>query len=290
MGNTNIELDQRIQKLERQLEAFRTTIEPKSWEFIWQHWYNTATEVLNVWNWKQFTPAYGNSIIKDLEWFETRLTQTENTIQFDVVQNDEVISKINLSSEWIRIRWAKITIDWTVTFASWYNPSTKITTWWAASDINTYTTTISGGKITTWSITADRMNVSSLSAISANIWTITAGTITWVTINTFINPTDLVASHMSAWSSKWFWIDKTWTWDLIQITASDYLWSWYVGKINFYKTWTFQWSIFWSNWSIQIDESNLTLWYWKHLYVWQSWVWNAYFWWKLQIPVWTNLY
>lgn len=52
----------------------------------------------------------------------------------------------------------------------------------AAGDVNAGVTTISGGKITANSIEADRLNVSTLSAISANIGTITAGTITGITI------------------------------------------------------------------------------------------------------------
>lgn len=62
----------------------------------------------------------------------------------------------------------------------------------AASDVNSGSTTISGGKITTGSITASQiqahsitateMNVGSLSAISANLGTITAGVINGVTI------------------------------------------------------------------------------------------------------------
>lgn len=279
MGNTNMELDQRIQKLERQLEAFKTTIEPKSWEFIWQHWYNTATEVLNVWNWKQFSPAYGNSIIKDLEWFETRLTQTENTIAFDVVKDDEVISKINLSLEWIRIRRSKIYIDWSVNFASWYNPSQKVATWWAASDINTYTTTINGGKITTNSITADRMNVSSLSAISANIWTITAGTITWLTINWW---TITWSTFKTSWD---FWkiiIDNTNWWTIKLTSTYENTETWYIKTKSYwfgidylYIDWT--WYLWWAwswveiNWDTFVNN-NLTIW------------------WKLKIPVWTNLY
>lgn len=52
----------------------------------------------------------------------------------------------------------------------------------AAADINGNPTTVSGGKITANSITADRLTVSSLSAISADLGTITAGAISGVTI------------------------------------------------------------------------------------------------------------
>lgn len=54
----------------------------------------------------------------------------------------------------------------------------------AASDVNSNGTTISGGKITSYSIDASKINVSSLSAISADLWTVTAGTITGAVIRT----------------------------------------------------------------------------------------------------------
>ena len=47
----------------------------------------------------------------------------------------------------------------------------------AAADVNANTTTISGGKITANSIAADRINVSQLSAITADLGAITAGSI-----------------------------------------------------------------------------------------------------------------
>lgn len=47
----------------------------------------------------------------------------------------------------------------------------------AAADINSNTTTIDGGKITTGSIDASRISVTSLAAISANLGTVTAGSI-----------------------------------------------------------------------------------------------------------------
>lgn len=47
----------------------------------------------------------------------------------------------------------------------------------AAGDINANTTTIDGGKITANTITADRMNTTTLSAIQANLGDVTAGTI-----------------------------------------------------------------------------------------------------------------
>ncbi len=52
----------------------------------------------------------------------------------------------------------------------------------AAADVNSNVTTISGGQITTNSITASKLNVSQLSAIAADLGTITAGSITGITI------------------------------------------------------------------------------------------------------------
>ena len=57
-----------------------------------------------------------------------------------------------------------------------------IATGGAASDVNTYGTTINGGKITTGTITADKITTSTLSAIAADLGTITAGAITGITI------------------------------------------------------------------------------------------------------------
>lgn len=54
----------------------------------------------------------------------------------------------------------------------------------AATDIDTHSTTISGGKITAFSITANKISVANLSSISADIGTITAGTITGAIIQT----------------------------------------------------------------------------------------------------------
>lgn len=178
MWNSNIELDSRLLRVERQLEHYSSTIEPKSWEFIWQSWYNTATEVLNKWNWREFTPAYWKSIIQDLEWNKTLIQQNTDSIALEVinrtsadgilqsaitlnanninlkVSKNDVINQINISTEWILIEANNIEISWSTTFSSWYDPSTKITSWWAAADVNAWVTTINWWKITTNSITA----------------------------------------------------------------------------------------------------------------------------------------
>ena len=110
-------------------------------------------------------------------------TITTSQINFSPVLTGSVVASINASAEGVRIQGSKIQIDGTVTFGTGYDPSTKITTGGAASDINNNTTTINGGKITTGSIKADqidsgaitatKLNVSSLSAVNTNTGALT---------------------------------------------------------------------------------------------------------------------
>lgn len=83
-----------------------------------------------------------------------------------------VVATINASAEGIRISAAKIEIDGTVTFASGYDPTTKVAAGGAAADVNANATTISGGKITANSISVDKL---------------TAGTLTGFVIQTSAN-------------------------------------------------------------------------------------------------------
>jgi hypothetical protein len=104
----------------------------------------------------------------------TTNTITLNQLNFTPVQTSNVVASINSSSEGITINGGKLTINSSTTFASGYDPTGKIASGGAASDINNNTTTISGGKITTSSITADKLSVTDLYAIGATIggWTI----------------------------------------------------------------------------------------------------------------------
>jgi hypothetical protein len=97
--------------------------------------------------------------------------------------SDAIVATINASTEGITIAGSKITINGDVTFAAGYDPTGKIDEGGAAADINANVTTISGGKITTGSVQADKMDVTELSSIVANLGTITAGSIAGVTIS-----------------------------------------------------------------------------------------------------------
>ena len=89
-------------------------------------------------------------------------TISASKLDFTVVGTTNVVGTINSSTEGIRISGTKIQIDGNVTFSAGYDPTTKITSGGAATDINNNVTTISGGKITTGSIAADKINVTNL--------------------------------------------------------------------------------------------------------------------------------
>lgn len=85
-------------------------------------------------------------------------TLTTANMNFTVVGTTNIVATINSSSEGITITGSRLTINSATTFASGYDPSTKITTGSAAADVNSGTTTINGGKITTNSITTAQVN------------------------------------------------------------------------------------------------------------------------------------
>jgi hypothetical protein len=103
-------------------------------------------------------------------------TITVTNLNFTPVQTGNVVTSINASTEGIRIAGNRITIDGDVTFAASYDPSTKITTGGAAADVNANVTTISGGKITTGSITALQIQAGTITGDRiSSATTITAG-------------------------------------------------------------------------------------------------------------------
>ncbi|MGG3895059.1 hypothetical protein ABEU84_00005, partial [Aeribacillus composti] len=83
------------------------------------------------------------------------------------VEKNGVISAINQTAEQIKIQASKVDLTGYVTFTNLSTPGQ---------------TTIDGGNLKTGSITADKLNVTSIDAISANLGTVTAGTINGVTI------------------------------------------------------------------------------------------------------------
>jgi hypothetical protein len=68
-----------------------------------------------------------------------------------------VIAAINATGETVRISASKIHINGDVTFESGYDPNGRVAVGGSADDVNAGATTISGGKITTGSITAGKL-------------------------------------------------------------------------------------------------------------------------------------
>ena len=91
---------------------------------------------------------------------------TTSKLSFTPVQSSNVVASINATTEGVRIAGNRITIDGTVSFGSGYDPSGKISSGGAAADINANATTISGGKITTGSLAADRIDSGTINAKS----------------------------------------------------------------------------------------------------------------------------
>lgn len=88
-----------------------------------------------------------------------------------------IISQINLSTEWIKIQANKITLIWNTEFTTLSNTvDWKINTWWAASDINANVTTINWWKITTWSITASQIQAWTITTDRLNFTPVTPWT------------------------------------------------------------------------------------------------------------------
>lgn len=114
---------------------------------------------------------------------ESSITQLADQIALKVEKNG-VISAINQTAEQIKIQASKVDLSGYVTFTNLSTPGQ---------------TTIDGGNLKTNSVTANALNVSSLSAISANLGTVTAGTIQGVT-GTFAG--DLTATHLKIGSEN----------------------------------------------------------------------------------------
>jgi hypothetical protein len=91
-------------------------------------------------------------------------TITTSKLDFTPVDSDNIVATINASEEGLDISGNLIAITGETTFAAGYDPSGKIATGGAASDVNNNVTTISGGKITTNTIEANKLSTSTLSS------------------------------------------------------------------------------------------------------------------------------
>lgn len=119
-----------------------------------------------------------NAVNNILAYHESQILQTSEQIDLRVLKTsftgDTVISRINITPDSIKISASHIVISGATTFEAGYDPSQKVGAGGSADDINNNVTKINGGMIST----------NTLSAICANLGTVTAGDLSGVTIHT----------------------------------------------------------------------------------------------------------
>ncbi|MEY2680632.1 MAG: hypothetical protein RL661_863 [Pseudomonadota bacterium] len=119
-------------------------------------------------------------------------------LTFTPVQTSSVVASINASAEGVKIAGSLIRIDGNVTFGSGYDPSTKLSAGGAATDINNNVTTINGNKITTGTLTADKIYGGTLDASTITVTNLSASSITGGTLNgTNVSVTNLNATNIT---------------------------------------------------------------------------------------------
>lgn len=189
----------------------------------------------------------------------TQIAQTADEIVLKASQNAETKASIIVNSinGWnVLIDAKNIRIDWTTTFGSWYDPSTKETPSWAQSKVDNlanrlwnlafndlveasllWTTIIQWWYIRSNLLTADNILTWTLSADRIWAWTITAATLqtdtSWqrVIIDnhndriTFYNSDDINVWHLYGrrYSVTIWW--TTYNWNLIWASSSFGVWT-----------------------------------------------------------------
>lgn len=189
------------------------TVEWTSGTIYYADWTTLAVNSWNTWNMTAVTYIYS-------DWTDTLKTTT--TASSSVWEWQVLICVASNTS------WGDAQFQAFGTLGNWV---------FITAD-NIAANTITANEIASNTITATQMNVSQLSAIAADLWTITAGTVTWATIQT---------------TTDWSW----------SILARDWSWSTYkevkmyvsssIPQIKFTYNNTDVWSIRW--WSYTIDGS-----------------------------------
>ena len=169
-----------------------------------------------------------NSLVGDIDWAYSLIQQNEDEIALKV-GNDEVISRINLSTEWIDISADKISISGSTTFSSWYDPSDKL----ESSDVGDLAF-------------QDRVGESDIydKAVSfAKLWTTV---VSWWYIKTdVLDVDDIFAQNISAtWTITWATLKTSTSSSRVEM-AND--------KVTLYDWWTssyMEWATLWWQWAV----------------------------------------
>lgn len=172
-------------------------------------------------------------------WQIAAWTITTSQLNFTPVLWSSIISSINASTEWIKIQANKITLVWNTEFVALENEvDWKINTWWAASDINTNTTTINWWKITTWSITASQIQAWTITTDRLNFTPVTpwtwsnavnsSGKVTSID-GSSITVSNINADNIVTWTLTWRTVQTASSWSRVVL-------DWATNRLRFYKS------------------------------------------------------
>lgn len=238
------------------------------------------------------------NIVWDIEWAYTAISQTESEIALKASDSASIKASVVVNSinGWtIRIDAKNIEINWNTIFSIWYDPTTKITSWWAASDINNNTTTISWWKITTSSITTNQLNFTPVqpwswdNAVNSS-WKVTS--INW----SLITVANINADNIVTWTLTWRTVRTANSWERVEM-------DWSISRLRFYDSWNIdRWNLRWvtnslwnwiySSWILGSFWDIVGLWSFKTNNSYQFWNWVATLWitgvsWSFR-PIWYN--
>lgn len=211
---------------------------PWAWSVSW-------TWCTVVYNWTEYSITNWNTSNKYIYWQLATPTVFATSVSLPAYWVNDFLVATNTSWSYI-LAWNSTTIDWG-RITAWSVVASQLVAW-----------TITANEIATWTITAVKMNVASLSAISADMWTITAGTITLP----------------SWWHIKWWQTAySTWTW--FYLGNDSWTPKFSIWNTNNYMKWD------WSNlsikwWTASLEIKSLTAWEnidaWDTICIWVDWL------------------
>ncbi len=238
-----------------------------TWSISWSSWN------LNLPNWTQVPISSGSTSVSTYTYIyvdTTDWTVNTTTSALNAVWENKIMLCVAFPNSWKNVTYKAFgspyqnslttgsdIASWTITTG--LIQAGAITTNLIATDAVTAneiaSNSISATHIKSWAVTASKIDVSQLSAITANLW------------------------DVHVWTTSW-----SWSWIRIYPYDSS---TW---RIDFYYNWSQIWYMRWqynSNvwwWTVTLNWTAIAL-------AWDVYNFNnIFFGWKLRIPVWTNLY
>lgn len=158
MWNTNQELANRLSSLEKYVERFSQSVEPKNWYFEGQLFWDKTEKVLKAWDWTEFVPIWSDM------WY---WQDYDNT-------------------------WAWAYSAWTFNYTIWFKPRLILVKWTHSSDnewlFNWSAVINEDGSIEQWCTYQDWSFWSVHRTVWDSVWVIKASSLS--TVLTITNVTD----------------------------------------------------------------------------------------------------